>query len=87
MQGFYHMESKTRGAENNEVKVRRFQREIEYMRCNWIDILKNGDPNYNKNLFPDQVELFFKTTSGHDRQKGGRLRRHYAGSISHYSQL
>ena len=46
----YHMESKTRGAENNEVKVRRFQREIEYMRCNWIDILKNGDPNYNKNL-------------------------------------
>ena len=46
----YHMESKTRGAENNEVKVRRFQREIEYMRCNWINILKNGDPNYNKNL-------------------------------------
>lgn len=46
----YHMESKTRGAEDSEEKMRRFQKEIEYMRCNWIDILKNGDPYYNKNL-------------------------------------
>ncbi len=46
----YHMESKTRGAEDNKEKVRRFQEEIEYMRCQWIDILKKGDPYYNKNL-------------------------------------
>lgn len=46
----YHMESKTRGAENNDAKIRRFQKEIEYMRSNWIDVLKKGDPNYNKNL-------------------------------------
>ena len=46
----YHMESKTRGAEDSEAKVRRFQEEIEYMRCQWIDILKKGDPYYNKNL-------------------------------------
>ena len=46
----YHMESKTRGAEDSKEKVRRFQTEIEYMRCHWIDILKNGDPCYNKNL-------------------------------------
>lgn len=46
----YHMESKTRGAEDSKEKVRRFQTEIEYMRCHWIDILKNGDPYYNKNL-------------------------------------
>lgn len=46
----YHMESKTRGAEDSEEKMRRFQKEIEYMRCHWIDILKNGDPYYNKNL-------------------------------------
>ena len=45
-----HMESKTRGAEDSEEKVRRFQREIEYMRTTWGDILRNGDPNYNKNL-------------------------------------
>lgn len=46
----YHMESKTRGAEDNKEKARRFQEEIEYMRCQWIDILKKGDPYYNKNL-------------------------------------
>lgn len=46
----YHMESKTRGAEDSTEKVRRFQEEIEYMRCQWIDILKDGDPYYNKNL-------------------------------------
>ena len=44
------MESKTRGAEDSKEKVRRFQTEIEYMRCHWMDILKNGDPYYNKNL-------------------------------------
>ena len=46
----YHMESKTRGSEDSEAKIRRFQEEIEYMRCEWIDILKKGDPYYNKNL-------------------------------------
>ena len=46
----YHMESKSRGAEDTEEKARRFQKEIEYMRCHWMEILKNGDPCYNKNL-------------------------------------
>ena len=46
----YHMESKTRGAEDNKEKVRRFQSEIEFMRCRWEDLLKKGDPYYNKNL-------------------------------------
>ena len=46
----YHMESKSRGAEDSKEKVCRFQEEIEYMRTRWIDILKKGDPYYNKNL-------------------------------------
>ena len=46
----YHYESKSRGAEDSEEKARRFQTEIEYMRTKWIDLLKSGDPNYNKNL-------------------------------------
>lgn len=46
----YHDESKTRGVEDTPEKVRRFQNEIEYMRSNWTDILKNGDPMYNPNL-------------------------------------
>ena len=45
----YHHESKTRGYENPEAKKRRFQEEIEYMRCHWMpDILR--DPYYNENL-------------------------------------
>ncbi|MGI6007351.1 MAG: glycosyltransferase family 2 protein [Ruminococcus sp.] len=46
----YHYESKSRGAEDSEEKVRRFQREIEFMRNRWIKLLKAGDPYYNKNL-------------------------------------
>jgi hypothetical protein len=46
----YHDESRTRGPEDSPEKVRRFQEEIEYMRVHWLPILKNGDPNYNRNL-------------------------------------
>ena len=46
----YHYESKTRGTEDTNEKVRRFQSEIEYMRSHWTDIIKQGDPCYNKNL-------------------------------------
>lgn len=60
----YHMESKTRGAEDNKAKVRRFQTEIEYMRCNWLDILKNGDPYYNKNLSLTKWNYSLKSLPG-----------------------
>lgn len=43
-------ESKSRGAEDDEKKVRRFQSEIEFMRSRWIGLLKAGDPCYNPNL-------------------------------------
>lgn len=43
----YHYESKSRGQEDTEEKVRRFQTEIEYMRTEWNDILRYGDPYYN----------------------------------------
>lgn len=46
----YHYESKSRGAEDSEEKVRRFQEEIEFMRCRWMDLMKKGDPYYNRNL-------------------------------------
>ncbi len=46
----YHYESKTRGTEDTKNKVHRFQTEIEYMRTNHLQILKEGDPYYNKNL-------------------------------------
>lgn len=46
----YHHESRTRGAEDTKEKIRRFQREIEFMRGRWIKILKKGDPYYNPNF-------------------------------------
>ena len=46
----YHYESKSRGQEDTPEKLDRFQQEIEYMRTNWITILKEGDPYYNPNL-------------------------------------
>ena len=46
----YHYESKTRGPEDTKEKVRRFHGELEYMRSHHLDILKNGDPMYNRNL-------------------------------------
>lgn len=46
----YHYESKSRGADDSKEKVHRFQREIEFMRIRWMDLLKKGDPYYNKNL-------------------------------------
>mgnify|MGYP000723229480 CR=1 FL=1 len=55
----YHYESKTRGAEDTKEKVRRFQGEIEYMRSHWIDILKNGDPYYNRNFRLDESDFQF----------------------------
>lgn len=46
----YHYESKSRGQEDSEEKLRRFQTEIEYMRTRWNDILRYGDPFYNPNF-------------------------------------
>lgn len=74
----YHMESKTRGAEDSKEKVRRFQTEIEYMRCHWIDILKDGDPCYNKNLsltkwnYSLKPILGMETEAGQKKEKTGR---------------
>lgn len=65
----YHMESKTRGAEDNMEKVRRFQTEIEYMRSRWIGILKNGDPYYNKNLSLTKWNYSLKPIPGMGKKK------------------
>lgn len=46
----YHYESKTRGAEDTQEKVRRFGEEIEFFRTRWIELLKKGDPCYNPNF-------------------------------------
>lgn len=46
----FHYESKSRGMEDTEEKVRRFNQEIETFHEKWYDILEKGDPYYNPNL-------------------------------------
>lgn len=45
----YHFESKSRGAENTPEKQARFNREIEYVKGKWGEMLQR-DPCYNRNL-------------------------------------
>lgn len=52
----YHYESKSRGQEDTQEKVYRFQQEIEYMREQWNDILRYGDPYYNPNLTQQRTD-------------------------------
>lgn len=46
----YHYESKSRGQEDTEEKIRRFQKEIEIFHEKWYNFLLKGDPYYNLNL-------------------------------------
>jgi len=64
-----HLESRTRGAEDSEEKVRRFQSEIEFFRTRWIDILKKGDPYYNKNLSLTKWNYSLKALPGMTEKK------------------
>lgn len=45
-----HYESKSRGMEDTDEKIRRFNSEIALFQDRWKDILKEGDPFYNRNL-------------------------------------
>lgn len=47
---FYHYESKSRGLEDTDEKVERFNGEIKRFRGKWNKELEAGDPFYNKNL-------------------------------------
>ncbi len=46
----HHYESKSRGLEDTPEKVARFNTEIETIQKRWPDILREGDPYYNRNL-------------------------------------
>jgi GT2 family glycosyltransferase len=47
---WYHYESKSRGYEDTQKKQERFQREINLFQERWSEILRDGDPYYNKNF-------------------------------------
>ena len=45
-----HYESKSRGYEDSQEKVERFNSEIVLFQTRWNKVLKQGDPYYNPNL-------------------------------------
>ena len=47
---FYHYESKSRGLEDTPEKIARFNWEAQVFEKRWPDILRDGDPYYNRNL-------------------------------------
>jgi len=47
---FIHYESKSRGYEDTEEKIKRFQGEIERFQTKWKTILENGDSYFNPNF-------------------------------------
>jgi GT2 family glycosyltransferase len=53
----YHYESKSRGLEDTPEKVERFQREVALFNRRWDEILKNGDPYYNRNLTLNKADF------------------------------
>lgn len=47
---WYHYESKSRGYEDTDEKIKRFEGEIRKFQRKWQDVLEAGDPYYNKNF-------------------------------------
>ena len=47
---WHHYESKSRGYEDTEEKIARFQGEIARFQAKWPEILEQGDPYYNPNF-------------------------------------
>lgn len=54
---WYHYESKSRGYEDTLEKQERFRNEVNKFRERWGELLKEGDPYYNKN-FPVTLAPF-----------------------------
>lgn len=55
----YHHESKSRGREDTQEKMERFQKEIEFMKKKWGELLMK-DPYYNPNLTLDREDFSIK---------------------------
>ena len=47
---WYHYESKSRGYEDTDEKIKRFEGEVAKFQKKWSKVLEEGDPYYNKNF-------------------------------------
>lgn len=53
----YHFESKSRGLENTQEKIERFNGEVAQFLARWGEEVKAGDPYYNPNLSLDKADF------------------------------
>ncbi len=56
----YHLESVSRGLDDNGEKARRYNRESEQFRSKWKEVLDQGDPYYNPNFSLDRSDFALK---------------------------
>ena len=54
---FYHHESASRGYENTPEKAARFEKEVNFFKSEWKNVLAKGDPYYNMNLTLDREDF------------------------------
>lgn len=52
----YHLESASRGYEDNPEKIKRFEEEVAFMQNKWANVIAN-DPAYNRNLTFDAEDF------------------------------
>lgn len=62
----YHYESKSRGADDTPDKQDRFNNEITEFRNRWGEILKNGDPCYNRHFTLKRFDCSFNEDLTHE---------------------
>jgi len=60
-----HYESKSRGYEDTEEKVQRFNSEITLFKNRWNDFLESGDPCYSPNLTLDKNDFTLNVRANH----------------------
>ncbi|MCR4788500.1 MAG: glycosyltransferase family 2 protein [Lachnospiraceae bacterium] len=58
----YHYESASRGSDLSGENAERYNRESEYFRNKWKDVLEKGDPYYNPNFSLDRSDFALKIT-------------------------
>ena len=56
----YHYESASRGLDDNREKAERYNKESEYFRKEWKELLEAGDPYYNPNFSLDRSDFSLK---------------------------
>lgn len=56
----YHFESKSRGLEDTQEKIERFNQEMAKFLDRWSDQVQKGDPYYNPNLTLDKADFSMK---------------------------